>query len=134
MAFCAAAVCDWGVAKTRPNKIKKVDGGEPPAIKLIPNPDILAHIVDAGNRRPRLVVGFAAETDSVIDNAKAKLASKNCDWIVANDVSGGTIGGTDNRVHLVTQSGAEDWPRLDKREVARRLVNRAASVLAEQAQ
>ncbi len=134
MAFCAAAVCDWGVAETRPNKIKKVDGGEPPAIKLIPNPDILAHIVDAGNRRPRLVVGFAAETDSVIDNAKAKLARKNCDWIVANDVSGGTMGGTDNRVHLVTQSGVEDWPRLDKREVARRLVNRAASVLAEQAQ
>lgn len=134
MAFCAAAVCDWGVAETRPNKMKKVDGGEPPAIKLIPNPDILAHIVDAGNRRPRLVVGFAAETDSVIDNAKAKLARKNCDWIVANDVSGGTIGGTDNRIHLVTQSGVEDWPRLDKREVARRLVNRAASVLAEQAQ
>ena len=134
VAFCAAAVSDWGVAEPRPNKIKKVDGEEPPALKLVANPDILAHIVDAGNRRPRLVVGFAAETDSVIDNAKAKLARKNCDWIVANDVSGGTIGGTDNRVHLVTQSGVEDWPRLDKREVARRLVNRAASVLAGQTQ
>ena len=81
-------------------------------------------------RRPRLLVGFAAETSNVVANAQAKLAAKGADWIVANDVSGDVLGGTENRVHLVTADGVEDWPRMTKAEVAARLADRIAAALA----
>jgi len=125
VAVCAAAVADWRVAAAAPGKIKK-NGGKPPALVLAENPDILARLSAAGNARPRLVVGFAAETENVVDNAVAKRRKKNCDWIVANDVSpaSGTFGGDRNTVHLVTAEGVEDWPSLTKDEVATRLARR----------
>jgi phosphopantothenoylcysteine decarboxylase/phosphopantothenate--cysteine ligase len=103
--------------------------GKPPAIELAENPDILATLSASGNARPRLVVGFAAETDDLEKNARAKLAKKGCDWIVANDVSPGTgaMGGEFNTVKLVTEAGIEDWPKLPKSEVARRLAHRIAA-------
>ena len=106
-------------------------GGGPPALELVPNPDILATIAAPGPRRPRLVVGFAAETDDLMANAQAKRGRKNADWIVANDVSPATgiMGGTDNTVHLVTAEGVEHWPMLAKDEVARRLAERIAAAL-----
>ncbi len=131
VAVCAAAVADWRVAKVAPGKIKKT-GGRPPALELAENPDILATLSAAGNARPRLVIGFAAETDDVVDNAVAKRRKKNCDWIVANDVSpaSGTFGGDRNTVHLVTESGIEAWPPLSKDEVAMRLARRIGEHLA----
>lgn len=133
IAVCAAAVADWRAAEERSNKIKKLGSGDLPELSLIENPDILKTLSGAGNRRPKLVVGFAAETEDVIANAQAKLARKGCDWIVANDVSPatGTFSGDDNTVHLVTTGGVEDWPRLSKREVAARLAGRIADELAE---
>ncbi len=130
VAVCAAAVSDWKIANARPQKIKK--GGQAPQIKLADNPDILKLLAAAGKRRPRLVVGFAAETENLIANAKAKLKAKGADWIVANDVSakGGAMGGPDNKVHLVTKSGVESWPRLNKNEVARRLTLQIVGALA----
>ena len=106
-------------------------GEPPPALALAPNPDILATIAAAGPRRPRLVVGFAAETDDVVANAVAKRARKGCDWIVANDVRAetGMMGGARNTVHLVTAEGVEDWPALPKEEVAARLAARIATAL-----
>ncbi len=130
-AIMVAAVADWHVAAAAA-KIKKRADGAPPALALVQNPDILA-TVSRSNQRPRLVVGFAAETNDLIAHAQAKLASKGCDWIVANDVSGDVMGGTDNSVHLVTANGVEDWPRMDKQAVADRLADRIAKALTEQA-
>ncbi|HLY90864.1 MAG TPA: bifunctional phosphopantothenoylcysteine decarboxylase/phosphopantothenate--cysteine ligase CoaBC [Acetobacteraceae bacterium] len=130
-AVFAAAVADWRVASTSKGKIKKVPGEAAPALELVPNPDILATIAAVGPRRPRLVVGFAAETDDLMQNAQAKRVRKNADWIVANDVSPATgiMGGEENAVHLITGDGVEDWPRLAKQEVARRLAERIAQTL-----
>jgi phosphopantothenoylcysteine decarboxylase/phosphopantothenate--cysteine ligase len=130
-AVFAAAVADWRVAHAAGGKIKKQPGAAPPVLELVPNPDILATIAADGPSRPRLVVGFAAETDDLMANAQAKRARKNADWIVANDVSPATgiMGGTENAVHLITADGVEDWPRLDKDEVARRLAARIAAAL-----
>jgi phosphopantothenoylcysteine decarboxylase/phosphopantothenate--cysteine ligase len=130
VAVCAAAVSDWRVKAQSGQKLKK-NGGAPPKIELAVNPDILARLSVAGNQRPRLVVGFAAETEKVVANAKAKLKAKGCDWILANDVSPGTgtFGGADNLIHLIDGSGAEDWPRMTKQEVAERLARRIAGAL-----
>ncbi|MBR0653262.1 bifunctional phosphopantothenoylcysteine decarboxylase/phosphopantothenate--cysteine ligase CoaBC [Roseomonas terrae] len=129
-AVCAAAVADWRTAREADQKMKKVPGAAPPPLELALNPDILATLAAAGPHRPRLVVGFAAETEHVVDNAVAKRARKGCDWIVANDVSGDVMGGAENAVHLVTGSGIEDWPRMAKEDVARRLAARIAEALA----
>jgi phosphopantothenoylcysteine decarboxylase/phosphopantothenate--cysteine ligase len=131
-AVCAAAVADWRTAAASSIKIKKASGVAPPTLALVPNPDILATLAKAGPARPRLVVGFAAETDDVLDHAKAKLARKGCDWIVANDVrpETGVMGGELNQVHLVSAAGVEAWPRLPKPEVASRLAQRIAEALA----
>jgi len=128
-AIFAAAVADWRVANTSAGKIKK--GEATPSFELVPNPDILATIAAAGPARPRLVVGFAAETDDLMTNAQGKLRRKNADWIVANDVSSetGIMGGAENEIHLITAGGVEDWPRLDKQEVARRLARRITEAL-----
>ena len=127
IAVCVAAVADWRPETVGTGKIKKGAGG-PPTISLVENPDILATL-SKGARRPRLVVGFAAETDSVEAHAQAKLARKGCDWIVANDVSiDGTMGGDDNAVAIVTMSGIERWERIPKADVARRLAARMAQV------
>ena len=131
LAIFAAAVGDWRPAETRGSKIKK-DGTAPAPLALVENPDILATIAGRPVGRPRLVVGFAAETDTVLDNARAKIARKGCDLIVANDVSpaGGVMGGTANTVHLVGRDGTvETWPTLDKDEVGRRLIRHFADLL-----
>jgi phosphopantothenoylcysteine decarboxylase/phosphopantothenate--cysteine ligase len=132
IAVCAAAVADWRVASAAPGKIKKTPDAAPPMLELVPNPDILATLSAAGPQRPGLVVGFAAETDDLLANAQAKRVRKGCDWIVANDVSPATgiMGGAENAVHLITANGVEDWPRLAKDEVARRLAARIAAALA----
>jgi phosphopantothenoylcysteine decarboxylase/phosphopantothenate--cysteine ligase len=131
IAVCAAAVADWRVATPANAKMKKGDGG-PPTLSMVENPDILTHISKAGARRPRLVVGFAAETENVVANARAKLTKKGCDWVLANDVSPatGTFGGDHNTLHLVTKDGVEDWPTLTKLEVAARLAERVSRHLA----
>ncbi len=131
-AVFAAAVADWRVANAAERKMKKDDKGTAPALEFAENPDILATVARMGEGRPRLVIGFAAETDDVLAHAGAKRARKGCDWIVANDVSPGTgiMGGTENAVTLVTAEGAEDWPRLPKAEVAARLAARIADALA----
>jgi len=122
VAILVAAVADWRVEPS-PTKLKKGEG--PPKLKFVPTRDILAEI-SVHQPRPRLVVGFAAETDRVIENAIAKQVGKGADWIVANDVSGDVMGGTRNRVHLVTADGIEDWPEDSKEEIARRLIRRIA--------
>jgi phosphopantothenoylcysteine decarboxylase/phosphopantothenate--cysteine ligase len=127
IAVMVAAVADWGVAAPAPVKLKKADGA--PAFDLVLNPDILAQVATPGPRRPRLVVGFAAETGSPDDAARAKLAAKNADLIVANDVSGDVMGGSANTVALVSRAGTERWPNLDKAEVARRLTDWIAAAL-----
>ncbi len=128
--ICAAAVADWRAAREVDQKMKKQPGQAPPPLGLTLNPDILATLAATGPRRPRLVVGFAAETEAVVPNAVAKRVKKGCDWIVANDVSGDVMGGAENAVHLVTSKGVEDWPRMPKQEVARRLAARIAEALA----
>ena len=130
VAVCAAAVADWRVDAS-PQKIKK--NGAAPQLNLVENPDILETLSKGGNRRPRLIVGFAAETENLIAAAEAKRAKKGCDWILANDVSAasGVFGGDSNRVHLVSAHGVEDWPRLSKSEVASRLAERIAAYFAE---
>ena len=130
VAVCAAAVSDWRVADPALQKLKKDGAAGPPALVLAENPDILATLA-SGARRPRLVVGFAAETASVVDNAVAKRRRKGCDWILANDVSPatGTFGGDANTVHLISADGVEDWPRLSKEAVAERLALRIAGAL-----
>jgi phosphopantothenoylcysteine decarboxylase / phosphopantothenate---cysteine ligase len=128
IAVCVAAVADWRPETVGAAKIKKAAGGPPP-IALVENPDILASLAK-GKRRPKLVIGFAAETHDVEANAQAKLAKKGCDWIVANDVSiAGTMGGEDNAVAIVTAKGVERWERAPKAEVARRLAQRIAEEL-----
>ncbi len=129
LAIFAAAVADWRVADAASEKMKK-DGGKLPPLSLVENPDILATVAQRKNGRPGFVVGFAAETQNVIDYAKAKLARKGCDLIVANDVGGtGVMGGDANTVHLVTAEGIETWPTLPKEEVASRLVAHLARLL-----
>jgi len=130
VAVCAAAVADWRV-EAAPQKLKK-QKGPPPPLTLVENPDILATLSRAGNRRPRLVIGFAAETEKLIENAKAKRQKKGCDWILANDVSAvtGTFGGDRNAIHLIDAAGVEDWPVLTKAAVAERLAERIAGTLA----
>ncbi len=131
IAVFSAAVADWRIDNASVGKIKKQPGAAPPALSLVPNPDILATIAAAGPGRPPLVIGFAAETDNLMDNAVAKLARKNADWIVANDVSPATgiMGGAENVVHLVSAGGIEAWPRLAKQDVARRLAQRIVEAL-----
>ncbi|MBC7138624.1 MAG: bifunctional phosphopantothenoylcysteine decarboxylase/phosphopantothenate--cysteine ligase CoaBC [Defluviimonas sp.] len=131
-AIFAAAVADWRVANAADRKLKKDGTGTPPALSFAENPDILATISQREAGRPRLVVGFAAETDDVIAHAAAKRARKGCDWIVANDVSPATgiVGGSENAVTLLTAAGAETWPRMAKDRVARRLAERIAEALA----
>lgn len=130
LAIFAAAVADWRVADAASEKMKK-DGGKLPPLALVENPDILATVAHRKTGRPGFVVGFAAETQNVIDYAKAKLAKKGCDLIVANDVGGtGVMGGDANTVHLVTGDGVETWPTLPKEEVASRLVAHLARQLA----
>ncbi len=121
-AIMVAAVADWRVESAR-QKIKKDGSGAPPVLHLVENPDILATLAHSPER-PRLLVGFAAETENVIANAQAKLARKGCDWIVANDVSGDVMGGAANTVHVVTMEGFESWARMAKDEVAARLASR----------
>lgn len=130
-AIMAAAVADWRVANAGASKIKKDGSGRLPVLEFAENPDILAEISQLPQGRPGLVVGFAAETDDVIAHATAKRARKGCDWIVANDVrpETGIMGGAENRVTLITAAGAEDWPRLPKDQVARRLADRIAGAL-----
>lgn len=131
VAVFAAAVADWRPAEEAGQKLKKDGAESAPNIALVRNPDILASIAKANNR-PRLVVGFAAETENLVSFAQEKRVRKGADWIVANDVSaaGGAMGGMENRVHLITSSGVEDWPLMDKLAVARRLVARIAETLA----
>ena len=129
-AVMAAAVADWRVANQGSQKMKKDGSGRAPALEFAENPDILA-TVSKGAARPRLVVGFAAETEHVVDHATAKRARKGCDWIVANDVSPATgiMGGTENAVVLISDTGAEVWPRMAKDQVARQLAERIAKAL-----
>ncbi|MDR6872385.1 phosphopantothenoylcysteine decarboxylase/phosphopantothenate--cysteine ligase [Bosea sp. BE125] len=128
IAVFAAAVADWRVADAAPEKMKKGTSGTP-ALALVENPDILATVAHRKTGRPALVVGFAAETENVIDYARAKLAKKGCDLIVANDVGGtGVMGGDSNTVHLVTRDGVETWPTLAKEEVASRLIAHLAGL------
>jgi len=131
-AVFAAAVADWRVANAAERKMKKDGSGTPPALAFAENPDILATISQLATGRPRLVVGFAAETDDVIAHATAKRARKGCDWIVANDVSPATgiMGGSENAVTVLTEAGAETWPRMAKDAVARKLAARIAEALA----
>ena len=130
-AVFAAAVADWRVANAAGQKLKKDGSGKPPVLEFAENPDILAHVSKLAEGRPKLVVGFAAETEAVEANAAAKRLRKGCDWIVANDVSPATgiMGGSENTVTLITAEGSEAWPRLPKDEVARRLAARIAAAL-----
>ena len=135
VAVLVAAVGDWRVQQVSPGKLKKQPGSPPPVLALTANPDILAELSHAGPSRPELVVGFAAETDDLILHASAKRLRKGCDWMLANDVglppgsagnAGGVMGGDENEVHLLTDEGTEDWPRLGKQAVADRLADRIA--------
>jgi len=123
IAVCAAAVADWRAAEVAPQKLKKRAGEAPPALQFAQNPDILAGLGALGAERPRLLVGFAAETEHLVEHAQAKLAAKKCDLIVANDVSTGTgtFGGDANRVWLVEMDKVTEWPPLSKKDVAARL-------------
>ena len=122
VAILVAAVADWRVDPTAA-KLKKGDG--PPKLKFLPTRDILAEL-GASASRPRLLIGFAAETERVVEQGIAKQIAKKADWIIANDVSGDVMGGMRNRVHLITADGIEDWPEAAKEEIARRLVERIA--------
>jgi len=130
-AVFAAAVGDWHVARESDRKLKKTADG-PPVLQLSQNPDILATVSARGEGRPRVVIGFAAETHDVVENATAKRARKGCDWILANDVSHATgiMGGTENAVTLIAEDAVEAWPRMGKHEVARQLADRIAQALA----
>jgi phosphopantothenoylcysteine decarboxylase/phosphopantothenate--cysteine ligase len=132
VAVMAAAVADWRVETASNQKLKK-NGGGAPLLRLVENPDVLATIAHRRNDRPALVVGFAAETENVVANARAKRVKKGCDWILANDVSPGTgtFGGDRNTIHLVDPDGLEDWPMMTKTEVARRLADRIAAKLRD---
>jgi phosphopantothenoylcysteine decarboxylase / phosphopantothenate---cysteine ligase len=130
VAVMVAAVADWRPTKEAQSKIKK-DAAGVPSIALQENPDILATLAKPGKKRPKLVVGFAAETDHVEEHARAKIAKKGCDWIVANDVSGDVMGGAENQVLLITKDKAETWPRMAKEAVARRLAAEIANAVAD---
>ena len=125
-AVLVAAVADWRVEPAS-SKLKKGEG--PPQLRFLPTRDILAELA-VSRQRPPLLVGFAAETENVVQQAIGKRQAKGADWIVANDVSGDVMGGQRNRVHLITGDGAEDWPEAAKEDVARRLVERIAAALA----
>jgi phosphopantothenoylcysteine decarboxylase/phosphopantothenate--cysteine ligase len=131
-AVFAAAVADWRVTAASGSKVKKDGSGNPPALELCENPDILRTVAQRREGRPRLVVGFAAETDDVVANATAKRQRKGADWLLANDVSPATgiMGGPDNAVTLITADGAEPWPRMSKEATARALADRIAQALA----
>ena len=134
IAVFAAAVADWRVDHANASKIKKQNGGAP-QLALVENPDILATVAQRKSDRPRLVIGFAAETDELLAHAKAKLERKGCDWIIANDVSAelpGVMGGDRNTVHILTADGVEHWPPQSKPEVARGLVAKIAAALARE--
>jgi len=132
-AVFAAAVADWRVTNAAGHKLKKDGSGRAPVLEFAQNPDILATVARMGTGRPRLVVGFAAETDDVIAHASAKRNAKGCDWIVANDVSAasGIMGGAENAVTLITADGTESWPRMTKVAVARALAGRIAVALGQ---
>ena len=135
IAVCAAAVADWRPAQVPVRKVKKREGAPPPALELVENPDILRTICQRADRPP-LVIGFAAETGDLEALARAKLARKGCDWMLANDVSPGSgiFGGATNRILFLTREGdSEPWPELDKLTVARRLVERIASRFGSEA-
>lgn len=135
IAVCAAAVSDWRAADMAGQKLKKTGDG-PPSIALAENPDILASLSTRNDSRPALVVGFAAETENSIEHARAKIAKKGCDWLLANDVGGdtGTFGGDNNRIRFLTRDGrTEDWPDMRKTDVANELVNRIAQHFAQSA-
>ncbi|MBL8542188.1 MAG: bifunctional phosphopantothenoylcysteine decarboxylase/phosphopantothenate--cysteine ligase CoaBC [Hyphomonadaceae bacterium] len=129
VAVMVAAVADWRPSATAETKLKKDKTGLP-AITLRENPDILATLSKPGKKRPKLVIGFAAETDHVEEHARAKIAKKGCDWIVANDVSGDVMGGAENQVLLITKTSAETWPRMAKEAVARKLAAAIAAKLS----
>jgi phosphopantothenoylcysteine decarboxylase / phosphopantothenate---cysteine ligase len=131
IAVFAAAVADWRTAHDSREKIKKTGKGTP-ELELVENPDILATVAHRKSKRPKLVIGFAAETQHVVENAKAKLARKGCDWILANDVSPetGIMGGDSNTIHLVSKTGVEDWPPQSKAEVASALIERIAAAMS----
>ena len=135
VAIFAAAVADWRVANAGAQKIKKTAGEVAPALSFVENPDILATIAHRKKERPELVIGFAAETENVGANAKAKLAAKGCDWILANDVSPqtGIMGGDSNTIQLLTAKGIEPWPPQTKEDVASMLIARIAEALKEKA-
>jgi phosphopantothenoylcysteine decarboxylase/phosphopantothenate--cysteine ligase len=135
VAIFAAAVADWRVANAGGQKIKKKPGASVPELTLTENPDILSTIAHLKSRRPPIVIGFAAETENVVANARDKLARKGCDWILANDVSPATgiMGGDMNTIHLVRASGVEEWPPQSKDAVAATLIERIAATLAETA-
>ena len=126
VAILVAAVADWRV-EASPTKLKK--GLGPPQLHFVPTRDILAEL-GASDHPPRLLVGFAAETENVVDYASAKRVTKRADWVLANDVSGDVMGGHRNHVHLVTADGVEDWPEADKEDIARRLIDRVANALS----
>lgn len=129
VAVCVAAVADWRVKQPSRHKIKKTGGGVP-VLELVENPDILKKLSRRKNNRPRLMVGFAAETDSLLENATVKRWAKGCDWIVASDVSTGqAFNAEDNKILLVTSRGPESWPRMSKQEIARQLAERIAKQL-----
>jgi phosphopantothenoylcysteine decarboxylase/phosphopantothenate--cysteine ligase len=131
IAVCAAAVADWRAADEATHKLKKQSQGGETTLKLTQNPDILATVAGLTAKRPRLVIGFAAETENLIVNANAKRRAKGADWIVANDVWPGTgaMGGDQTQVHLITPAGAEDWPPMSKDEMAARLLARAGEAI-----
>ena len=132
VAVFAAAVADWRTATNSQEKIKKT-GKLAPELPLVENPDILSTVAHLKSNRPRLVIGFAAETEHVVEHAKQKLVRKACDWILANDVSPetGIMGGDSNTIHLVTKDNVEHWPPQSKNEVASALIQRIAAALAE---
>ena len=132
IAICAAAVADWRAIDAAPQKLKKEGGVTETTLHLTQNPDILATIAKPSPKRPRLIIGFAAETQELLKNAAAKRLRKGADWLVANDVWPGTgsMGGDNTQVHLITEQGVEDWPAMSKDETAQRLLSRAAEALS----
>ena len=130
--ICAAAVADWRVEAEAGQKIKKKAKSAPGGLNLVENPDILASLSRHGAHRPQLVIGFAAETENLIEHARVKLTGKGCDWILANDVSParGVLGGDENTIHLVTAGGSEAWPKMHKSAVAEALAGRIADHFA----
>ena len=128
-AIMVAAVADWRAAQAPEQKIKK-DGGTVPPLALTENPDILASLA-RHTHRPKLLIGFAAETEKIVEHAQAKLTKKGCDWIVANDVSGDVMGGENNAFHIVTKDGVDSWPESPKDVIARKLMEKVADEFAK---